>query len=118
MDNVLIKCLEKTKKDLIMNIYENNADTSIDRKYLCTNSLHCIDDDCLKDHYVDINNRKIIMEIIDTLDVQCEDDVLETLSKEIKDDLKEIKEIELYLDKLRTNVNEKKLKVKELIKLI
>jgi hypothetical protein len=146
MDNDLIKCLEKQKKDLIMNIYENNVDTSIDKQNLCKNSLHCIDNDCHKEHYLDENNRKIITEIINTLDIKddnkdihmdeldnpidinekekenvniVQDDLekrISILSKEMKEDLKEIKEIELYLDKLKLNLNEKKEKSKELAK--
>ena len=130
MDNELIRCLEKTKKDLIMNIYENNADTSIDKTNICKDSLHCIDNDCYKKHYLDKNNRKIINEIINTLDdddlenpVCIEDNDLDEniskLSKEIKEDLKEIKSIELYLEKLKLNVKEKnKALAKEILKLI
>jgi hypothetical protein len=131
MDNDLIKCLDKQKKDLIMNIYENNVNSSVDRTNLCKDSLHCIENDCHKEHYLDENNRKIINEIINTLEDDLEkpidivEDVLEkveddleekisALSKEIKADLKEIKEIELYLEKLKSNLNEKKEKSKEL----
>ena len=118
MDNVLIKNLNSKKKNLILNIYENNVDCSIDKTNLCNNSINCIDISCFKSHYVDFNNRELINNIIDQKDeiekVENEIDEIEIekqlteLSKEIKQDLNEIKATEEYLKILHTKLNQKK----------
>jgi hypothetical protein len=155
MDNVLIKNLNSKKKNLILNIYENNVDCSIDKTNLCNNSINCIDISCFKSHYVDFNNRELINNIIDQKDeiekveneideideideieneideideideiekVENEIDEIEIekqlteLSKEIKQDLNEIKATEEYLKILHTKLNQKKNKAKEITK--
>jgi hypothetical protein len=65
MNNELIKKLDSKKQDLILNIYENNFDSSIDKTILCNNSINCIDINCSKSHYVDFNNRELINNIIE-----------------------------------------------------
>lgn len=122
MNNELIKNLNKSKQDLILNIYENNFDSSVDRTNICDNSINCIDENCDKTHYIDIDNRKIINDIIEQKDewkINSEDTLekeMEQLSLEIKEDLKEIKEIEEYLQKLNNKLNEKKERSKEIAK--
>jgi len=122
MNNELIKNLDKSKQDLILNIYENNFDSSVDRTNICNNSINCIDENCDKTHYIDIDNRKIINDIIEQKDewkINSEDTLekeMEQLSLEIKEDLKEIKEIEEYLQKLNNKLNEKKERSKEIAK--
>ena len=144
MDNELIKGLDPEKQDLILNIYENNFDSSIDKTILCNNSINCIDISCSKSHYVDFDNRELINNIIqqknellskDTKDNLNEiEDIKENeiewkvdndesieiqfieLSKGIKENLNEIKEIEEYLKILHTKLNEKKNKSKEIAK--
>ena len=128
MNNELIKNLEKSKQELILNIYENNFDGSVDRTNICINSINCINESCDKSHCIDIDNRKIVNDIIQQKDewvINNEDTFekeLEQLSLEIKTDLKEIKEIEEYLQKLNNRVNEKKERskniAKEMLKLI
>lgn len=154
MDNELIKGLDPEKQDLILNIYENNFDSSIDKTILCNNSINCIDISCSKSHYVDFDNRELINNIIqqknellskdnlneiedikhtkdnlneieDTKENKIEwkvdnDESIEIqfieLSKGIKENLNEIKEIEEYLKILHTKLNEKKNKSKEIAK--
>jgi hypothetical protein len=122
MNNELIKNLEKSKQELILNIYENNFDGSVDRTNMCINSINCIDESCDKSHYIDIDNRKIVNDIIEQKD-ECVinnensfEKEFEQLSLEIKEDLKEIKEIEEYLQKLNDKLNEKKERSKEIAK--
>ena len=144
MDNELIKGLDPEKQDLILNIYENNFDSSIDKTIICNNSINCIDISCSKSHYVDFDNRELINNIIqqknellskdnlneieDTKDNLNEikeiewkvdnDESIEIqfieLSKGIKENLNEIKEIEEYLKILHTKLNQKKIKLKKL----
>jgi len=130
MNNELIKKLDSKKQDLILNIYENNFDSSIDKTILCNNSINCIDINCSKSHYVDFNNRELINNIIEQKNEIEEKDEIEwkvdndesiekqltELSKEIKQDLNEIKEIEEYLKILHTKLNQKKNKAKEITK--
>ena len=141
MDNELIKGLDPEKQALILNIYENNFDSSIDKTILCNNSINCIDISCSKSHYVDFDNRELINNIIqqknellskdnlneieDTKENKIEwkvdnDESIEIqfieLSKGIKENLNEIKEIEEYLKILHTKLNEKKNKSKEIAK--
>lgn len=144
MDNELIKGLDPEKQDLILNIYENNFDSSIDKTILCNNSINCIDISCSKSHYVDFDNRELINNIIqqknELLSKHTKDNLNEIedikeneiewkvdndesieiqfieLSKEIKENLNEIKEIEEYLKILHTKLNEKKNKSKEIAK--
>ena len=146
MDNELIKGLDPEKQDLILNIYENNFDSSIDKTIICNNSINCIDISCSKSHYVDFDNRELINNIIqqknellskdnlneiedikDNLNEIKEiewkvdnDESIEIqfieLSKGIKENLNEIKEIEEYLKILHTKLNQKKNKAKEITK--
>jgi len=146
MDNELIKRLDSKKKDLILNIYENNFDSSTDKTILCKNSINCIDISCFKSHYVDFNNRELINNIIEHKNeieeikenlseieeieeineieeiewkVDNEESIekqLTKLSNEIKENLSEIKKIEEYLKILHIKLNEKKIKAKVITK--
>tara|TARA_Y100000389_G_C17446656_1_gene512038 strand:+ start:73 stop:498 length:426 start_codon:yes stop_codon:yes gene_type:complete len=128
MNNELIKNLEKSKQELILNIYENNFDGSVDRTNICINSINCIDEECDLSHCIDLDNRKIVNDIIQQKDecvINNEDSFekkFEQLSLEIKENLKEIKEIEEYLQQLNDKLNEKKERsrkiAKEMLKII
>ena len=94
MDNELIKGLDPEKQDLILNIYENNFDSSIDKTILCNNSINCIDISCYKSHYVDFDNRELINNIIQQKNELLSKDNLNEIedNKDTKDNLNEIED--------------------------
>lgn len=94
MDNELIKGLDPEKQDLILNIYENNFDSSIDKTILCNNSINCIDISCSKSHYVDFDNRELINNIIQQKNELLSKDNLNEIedNKDTKDNLNEIED--------------------------
>tara|TARA_B110001450_G_scaffold50029_1_gene46632 strand:- start:1942 stop:2424 length:483 start_codon:yes stop_codon:yes gene_type:complete len=95
MDNELIKGLDPEKQDLILNIYENNFDSSIDKTILCNNSINCIDISCSKSHYVDFDNRELINNIIQQKNELLSKDNLNEIEdiKHTKENLNEIEDI-------------------------
>lgn len=95
MDNELIKGLDPEKQDLILNIYENNFDSSIDKTILCNNSINCIDISCSKTHYVDFDNRELINNIIQQKNELFSKENLNEIEdiKHTKDNLNEIEDI-------------------------
>ena len=109
MDNELIKGLEPEKQDLILNIYENNFDSSIDKTILCNNSINCIDISCSKTHYVDFDNRELINNIIQQKNELLSKHTKDTLNEieDIKDTLNEIEDIkENEIEDIKDNLNE------------
>lgn len=94
MDNELIKGLDPEKQALILNIYENNFDSSIDKTILCNNSINCIDISCSKSHYVDFDNRELINNIIQQKNELLSKDNLNEIedNKDTKDNLNEIED--------------------------
>ena len=101
MDNELIKGLDPEKQDLILNIYENNFDSSIDKTILCNNSINCIDISCSKSHYVDFDNRELINNIIQQKN--------ELLSKDNLNEIEDIKHTKENLNEIedtKDNLNE------------
>ena len=129
MDNELIKRLDSKKQDLILNIYKNNFDNSIDKTILCNNSINCIDISCSKSHYVDFNSRELINNIIEQKVKIEEIEEIEEIKKieEIKEieenkkieeieEIKEIEEIEWKVDNsesIKNQLNELSKEIKK-----